>query len=268
MKHAFKITALFLAILLTLAPIADIGAAAGTGLPALSASRKVDVFAAASLTDPLNDIAKLYAQANPTVKIAYRFGASGDLSARIEKGARADLFISAATQQMDTLEQKGLIADGTRTNLLGNDIVLIVPANSARGITRFEECATDKVRSVAIGDPASVPAGQYAKEVFTSLGIWDKVEPKAKFGSDVRQVLSMVASGAVDCGVVYKTDALTEGKVKIAAVAPENSHSPVVYPAAVVKAGRNQNGARDFMSFLKSEAAMQVFTKYGFKTLK
>jgi molybdate transport system substrate-binding protein len=167
---------------------------------------------------------------------------------------------------MDALEKKGLLVSSSKVTLLTNEIVLVVPADQPVKIGGFGDAATDAAAKIALGDPKSVPAGQYAQETFTALKIWDKVSAKATYGSDVRQVLSWVESGNVDCGVVYKSDALADKNVKIIAEAPNGSHAAIVYPAAVVKAAANQKAAADFIKYLKSKDASAVFTKYGFLT--
>lgn len=222
------------------------------------------IFAAASLTQPLNDIISAYKTIAPNVTITSNYGASGALQTQIEEGAPADIFFSAAAKQMDALEQGGLIDTSTKIDLLKNEIVLIVPKNLPVKVGSFGDTATDAVTKIALGDPKSVPAGQYAQDTFTFLNLWDAVSSKATYGSDVKQVLSWVSSGNVDCGVVYKTDALANENVKIIAEAPNGSHMPIVYPAAVVKASANQDAAKSFLKFLQSDDGMGYFIKYGF----
>jgi molybdate transport system substrate-binding protein len=173
--------------------------------------------------------------------------------------------MSAAQKQMDALENESLLLDGSRTNLLENKVVLIVSKDSTLGITSFEDLAKDTVKMVAIGDPESVPAGQYAEEVLTSLGIKDNVEAKANLGTDVRQVLTWVENGEVDAGVVYATDAATTDKVTVVCEAPADSVSPIIYPVAILKASANAEAAQAFIEYLKTDAAMVLFEKYGFK---
>lgn len=223
------------------------------------------VSAAASLKDSMNEIKQLYAKEHPNVTITYNFGASGTLQQQIEQGAPADLFISAATKQMDALKGKNLLANDTIINLLKNDVVLIVPKNSSSNIKSFNDLASDKVRKVALGEVKSVPVGQYSQEILTNLKLMDKVQPKAIYGKDVKEVLTWVETGNVDAGIVYKTDALVSKKVNIVATAPETSHKTVIYPAAVVKASKNPTQAKDFLKFLSSDKAKAVFQKYGFK---
>jgi molybdate transport system substrate-binding protein len=227
-------------------------------------SVELTIAAAASLTDVTAQIAKDYKAVAPNVKLTFSYGASGTLETQIEQGAPVDIFMSAAEKQMDGLSDKGLLAAGTRTDLLHNKAVLIVPKGSTLGITSFTDLGTSKVKKIAIGDPASVPAGQYAQDVFTSLKIWDTVKAKANLGTDVRQVLTWVEDGDVDCGVVYATDAATSTKITVICDAPAGSSEPIVYPVAVIKASKNVQAAQAFINYLKSSAAASRFTQAGF----
>ena len=246
---------------LAIALAAGIGFA---GSPLPQSHVDLTVSAAISLKDALDEVKQLYMAANPNVSIATNYGGSGTLQLQIEQGAPVDLFLSAAPKQMDALETKGLLLEGTRQDLLKNEIVLIVPKDSSAGISSFQDLARPSVKQVALGEPATVPAGQYAKEVLTFLGIYDAVNSKAVLGKDVRQVLTYVETGNVDAGIVYATDALTSSKVKVIAHAPANSHSPVTYPIAVIKASKNPAAARALEDFLSDAKASAVFQKYGF----
>ncbi|SHH66627.1 molybdenum ABC transporter, molybdate-binding protein [Sporobacter termitidis DSM 10068] len=227
---------------------------------------ELTINAAASLTDAMNEVAKLYNAEKPNTKLTFNYDASGTLRKQIEQGAPVDLFFSADTKNMDTLKNEGLAVNTTIKNLLGNDLVLVVPKNSTLKISTFADVATSAVKMIALGDTTSVPAGTYAKETFTYYNVWDEVQKKATFDNNVRTVLTHVASGNVDCGVVYRTDALTEPDVKIVCTAIDASHTPIVYPGAVVKASAHQVAAADFMNFMSTSAAKAVFEKYGFKT--
>ncbi|HEY9612114.1 molybdate ABC transporter substrate-binding protein [Allocoleopsis sp.] len=221
------------------------------------------VSAAASLKEALEELKPLYKQTKPNVNVIYNFGSSGALQQQIENGAPADVFISAAKKQMDALQSKGLILNDTRRNLLTNKLVLIVPKNYS-GITSFRHLTNSKVRKIAVGEPRSVPAGQYAEEVFRNLGISQQVKSKLVLGNNVRQVLSFVESGNADAGIVYATDAKISSLVKQVATAPANSHSPIIYPVAVLKSSKNAAAARDYVQFLSANRAGAVFQKYGF----
>jgi molybdate transport system substrate-binding protein len=222
------------------------------------------VAAAASLTDVMEEIKVLYMKENPDVKVRFTFGASGTLMTQIVEGAPVDIFIPASKKQMDILEEKGLIKTDTRVDLLSNRIVLITPASSSKEINGFEDIAAQKVEKIALGDPASVPVGRYSIEILTSIGIIEEAEDKAVYASDVRQILSWVETEMADCGIVYRTDAMVSDKITVSAMAPEDSHSPVVYPAAVINGSDNVEEAKNFMKFLSTEEARTIFGRYGF----
>ncbi|HEY5584257.1 MAG TPA: molybdate ABC transporter substrate-binding protein [Ruminiclostridium sp.] len=230
-------------------------------------SEKVEIVvsAAASLTDVAAEIADMYKSIAPNITITYSFGSSGALQTQIEEGAPTDVFMSAAIKQMTALEGKGLIKEGTKKELLLNKVVLITPKDSTKIITSFEDAATDKVSIIALGEPSSVPVGQYAQEIFTTLSILDLVKAKANYGSDVRQVLTWVESGEVDCGVVYATDAATSQKITVVCEAPKDSHKPVIYPVAVLKSSKHSVEAQAFLDYLSTPEVVKVFEKYGFK---
>lgn len=238
----------------------------GIGFAAAAPQSKPEIIvsAAISLKDALDEITHLYETANPNVSIKTTYGASGTLEAQIEQGAPVDVFLSAAPKQMNALEAKGLLLGDTRKELLRNAIVLIVPADSSLQIASFQDLTHPDVKRIALGEPTAVPAGQYAKEVLTTLGIYDAVSSKVVFAKDVREVLTFVETANVDAGIVYKTDALTSPKVKIVATASEKSHSPVIYPVAAIKSSKNPAVAREFTNFLSGPQARTVFQKYGF----
>lgn len=232
----------------------------------MSADKKTEltILAAASLTDVCSELETMYEQMHPGTELTFSFAGSGALQTQIEEGAPADIFFSASIKQMKALDDEGLMDSSSITELLENRIVLVVPKGSNADITSFEDAATDKVGIIGLGDPGSVPAGQYAEEVFTSLGILNDVKAKANYGSDVRTVLTWVESGEVDCGVVYQTDAFSSDKVSTVAVAPEGSCNRVIYPIGIVKASKNAEEAKELLEFFKSDKAMKVFEKYGF----
>ena len=218
--------------------------------------------AAASLKDAIAEAEAAYRQSHAHVDFSNNFGSSGTLAAQIEQGAPADIFLSAAARPMDDLERKGLIAAGTRRNLLRNSLVLIAPRDSK--LRDFQGLTGGSVRLIALGDPASVPAGEYGRQVLSSLHLWEKLNAKLVLARDVRQVLTYVETGNADAGLVYATDALTSGRVRIVASAPESTHDPIVYPAAVVKGSRNEEAARSFIDYLASPTAQAIFIKHGF----
>ena len=230
---------------------------------------ELHVAAAASLTDVMKELAEDYQKEHPNVKITFNFGSSGALQQAIENGGATDIFFSAAQKQMDALEKSGNLAEGTRANLLVNEVVLIVPSDSKLDIKDFNDLTRDDIQHIALGEPKGVPVGQYTEEILTKLNILDAVKAKAVYGSDVRQVLSWVETGEADCGVVYATDAAVAGdKVKVAAKAPADSHKPVIYPVAIIKESKNMEADKDFLKFVQSDKAKAAFEKYGFEIAK
>ncbi|NJO45456.1 MAG: molybdate ABC transporter substrate-binding protein [Oscillatoriales cyanobacterium RM2_1_1] len=228
-----------------------------------AASKQLIVSAAASLTDAMKAVQPLYQKQQSEIRLTYNFGSSGSLQQQIEQGAPVDVFISAAPRQMNELEKKGLLFPGTRKNLLTNQVVLIVPKGSTK-IKSFNDLIQNQVRRIAVGDPESVPAGKYAQEVMTFLKIFDRVQPKLIYAKNVRQVLNYVETGNVDAGIVYRTDAKASPKVTAVVAAPKGSHSPIVYPIAVIKDSKNPDTAKGFVTFLSSSAATAIFEKLGF----
>lgn len=241
-------------------------AGGGFSLAGAPQSRRADltISAAISLKDALDAIKQAYASQGPGVAISMNYGASGTLQLQIEQGAPVDVYISAAPKQMDELASKGMLLEGTRKDLLRNGIVLIVPKGSTLGISSFRDLLKPDVKRVALGEPVTVPAGKYAQEVLTHLGIYDRVNAKAVLAKDVRQVLTYVETGDVDAGIVYTTDALSSNKVKIVAKAPPNSHAPVIYPVAVIKTTKYPGAAKAFEDFLSGPQGRAIFEKYGF----
>ncbi|MGG5254707.1 molybdate ABC transporter substrate-binding protein [Neobacillus sp. SM06] len=226
---------------------------------------ELTVSAAASLQDALNDIQSDFEKNHPNVKIRYNFGGSGALQQQISQGAPVDLFFSAGEDPFKTLVNNGLIEKANDADLVGNELVLVVPKDSTKGINAFEDLT--KADKLAIGTPESVPAGQYAKDTLTHFNLWKELTKKIIYTKDVRQVLTYVETNNVDAGIVYKTDAKISPKVKIAATAKESTHAPIVYPVGVVKNSSHLKEAKLFYDFLHSEKAIKIFEKYGFKGL-
>jgi molybdate transport system substrate-binding protein len=224
---------------------------------------ELTISVAASVQDAMKEVQAAYQEAAPNVTITYNFGSSGSLAQQIAQGAPTDIFLSASKKWMDDLEEKGQILEGSRQDLLLNTMVLIVPQDKT-GIADFKDFETDAVSKVAIGEPESVPAGRYAKEVLTSLDLFDAIQPKLVFGKDVRQVLSYVETGNVDAGLVYATDAQVSDAVQVIATAPAETHSPIIYPIAVVQDSDNAEAAQAFVDFLSSDKAVAIFQGYGF----
>ena len=260
---------LFIAILAIVAIVSVGSCAAGLfdflgGEPDLNGT-EVDLAAAASLKNAFdNDLIPMFEEKYPGVKVTPTYASSGDLQTQIENGLEADVFMSAANKQMNALVDEGLIDNDTNVQTLENKVVLIVPADSDANISSFEDLK-DIDGNIAIGDPESVPAGQYAKESLTNLGIWDAVEPKLSLGTDVTAVLNQVAQGSAECGIVYATDAKSTDDVKVICEAPEDSlDTPVIYPIAVLKNSPDSEGAHAFVDFLQTPEAQDVFVEYGF----
>jgi molybdate transport system substrate-binding protein len=232
--------------------------------PATSPSVQITVSAAASLKDALTAIDQDFQRAHPNVQITPNFGASGTLQLQIQEGAPVDVFISAAPQQMDALASKNLLDSGTRVDLLQNELVLIAPKDS-KVVSGFNDLKRADVRVIALGDPRSVPAGTYARQVLTALGLYDSVKSKMTLGTDVRQVLADVETGSAEAGLVYATDAAISSKVRVVADAPDGTHEPILYPAAVLSGSTNPDAARAYINYLAGSMAREVFAKYGFR---
>jgi len=224
------------------------------------------VSVAASLQNALAEIEPAFERSQPGVRVSFNFGASGTLEQQIEHGAPVDIFFSAASKPMDTLAGKGLILADTRRDLLRNTLVLIVPKDGP-GPATFRDLSADSVKLIALGDPGSVPAGDYGRQTLQALHLWEAVQSKLVLGKDVRQVLTYVETGNADAGIVYATDAHESDKVRVVETAPDTSHTPVLYPIAVIKDSRNAPAARALVGFLAGDYAGGVFAKHGFTTV-
>ena len=238
------------------------GTAAGDASGEQGASRQVTILvaAAASMKNVFEQqLIPMFEEQHPEVEVEGIYDSSGRLQTQIEEGLEADVFLSAAMKQMDALDQEGLLVPGTRVSLLENRIVLIVPAGGEEGFREFGDIAY--AESIVLGDPASVPAGQYAREALEAMGIWDRIQDRVSLGTSVTEVLNQVAAGSGDAGIVYATDAAGMGdQVTVVAEAPEGClKEAVLYPAAVVKGTAREGEARAFLEFLQSEEAARVF---------
>ena len=223
------------------------------------------VAAAASLKNAYEDeLIPMFEEQYPGVTVEGTYDSSGKLQTQIKEGMEADVFMSAATKQMKALDEEGMIASDTIVNLLENKIVLIVPTGSDSKIDSFEKIGD--AASIALGDPESVPAGQYAKEALANLNVWDSIQDKVSFGTNVTEVLNQVAAASADAGIVYATDAASKAdQVTVVAEAPEGSlEKKVIYPVAVVKATAHEDAAKAFVDFLQTPEAIAVFESYGF----
>lgn len=224
---------------------------------------ELHILAAASLTDVLTEAAGIYQKEETNVELIFDFDSSGTLKTQIEQGAPADVFISASERQMKELDEAGLMKRSSIVKLLENRVVLIKASESDLDIHSFEEAAEDKVSMVAIGN-ADVPVGQYTEEIYRKLGLWQQICTKANWAANVRQVLDWVASGNVDCGIVYATDAMVEEKAVVVCEAPEGACERVIYPAGAVQAGGHPEEAEAFLRYLKTKEMKALFEKYGF----
>lgn len=219
------------------------------------------VSAAASLTDALEETGDVFHEAHPEIKVDFNFGGSGALQQQISQGAPADIFISASKSDFDALIDNGSINEEDSVNLLKNELVLVSPTDN-QTVTSFDNVT--KASQIAVGTPASVPAGKYALETFESMNITEEIEPLLVYAEDVRTVLTYVERGEVDAGLVYRTDALTSEAVEITESASEGSHEPIVYPLGMINSSENAEAAEKFYEFLQTEEALVIFEDYGF----
>lgn len=226
---------------------------------------EVTVFAAASLTDSLREIATGYEKAT-SMKVTFNFAASNVLVQQIQAGAPADLFFSADEAKMDQLEKEGLLAPGTRKNLLGNSLVVITLPDGPT-ISTAADLDQPSIKHLSLGDPKAVPAGVYAKAWLEKAGLWEKLQPKVAPAENVRAAMAVVESGNAEAGVVYKTDAAISKKVKVAFEVPVSDAPEITYPAALLKDSRNATESRKFLAWLAEKEADATFTKFGFSVI-
>ena len=234
--------------------------------PAGAHAAGLTIFAAASLTNAMQDIGALWAAAGHP-KPVFSFASSGTLAQQIEHGAPANIFASADEKWMDDVGRHDLLADGTRASLLGNDLVLVEPAGAMKPVAlapHFEVGAILGASGrLAVGDPKSVPAGIYARQALEKLGVWERVADRLAPAASVRAALLLVERREAPAGIVYASDAHLSKTVAVAGIFPPDSHDPIRYPFAAIK-GNNSQEARDFLHFLHSNAAQDVFRHYGF----
>lgn len=224
---------------------------------------EVSVFAAASLSDALKELAAQHQKATGDT-VSLNLAASSTLARQIKEGAPADLFFSADEAKMDDLAKAGLIEPATRQSLLGNTLVIVVPTDSSLALKSAKELAAPEVKRLALAEPQTVPAGIYAKEYLQKTGLWESVNGKVVAMENVRAALAAVESGNAEAGIVYKTDALISKKVKVAHEIPASEGPRISYPVALVKGGKNSAGAAQFLTLLTSAEGKAVFAKYGF----
>lgn len=223
---------------------------------------ELTISAAISLSDVLNKIKSIYEKEH-AVQLTFNFGGSGTLSQQIQQGAPVDLFISANEQWMSTLADEQLIEKDTLVNITYNELVLIAHEN-LEPIDSLEEFLQGTDQSIAIGHPETVPAGTYTKQVFDHLNVADEIADQLILAKDVRQVLTYVETANTDLGFVYKSDALTVEDIYLMKTIDSSWHEPIAYPGAVLKNSAKEKAATDFLNFLKSTEAQEIFTNYGF----
>jgi molybdate transport system substrate-binding protein len=270
MKRNLFCFSLILLVLFGSSGLAFAGGKKDAGTTAEPATPSVTILVAAASSLEYSYVQELIPQFQkkyPHITVEGTYDSSGKLQTQIESGLEADVFMSAATRQMDALVEKNLVGRDSVRPLLENKIVLIKPVGTTTPVKDFPSVPQAKV--VALGDPASVPAGQYAREAFTSLGIWDTVNTNASFGTNVTEVLNWVGEGSAEVGVVYATDAAQSKKVEILAELPEGVLSAkVIYPVGMVAASVHPNEAKLFIDFLASDEGLAVFRAYGFSANK
>ncbi|WP_320047000.1 molybdate ABC transporter substrate-binding protein [uncultured Ilyobacter sp.] len=255
MKKTFKflIVALFSILIL----------ACGKNKERVEVKKEITVSAAASLTEIMDELKPIFEEKYNTT-LTVNLASSGTLQRQIEEGAPVDVFISASGKKMDILMEKELLDVETRENLLKNSLVLVVNKESSDKVKSLKDLSKSDVK-VSIGEPGSVPAGRYAKESLEYYGDYEGIEAKLIFAKNVKQVLSYVESGEVDAGVVYESDAVNLKNSVTAQKIESESHSPIVYPGAVIKASENKESAKEFINFFKSSEVKKLAEKYGFE---
>ncbi|WP_308577514.1 molybdate ABC transporter substrate-binding protein [uncultured Parvimonas sp.] len=235
--------------------------------------KKITVFAAASMTETMEQIKKVYEEKHKNIELVYTFDSSGTLKKQIEQGAQADIFISAAQKQMNALDKtktadaKVVIDEASRFNLLENKVVLAVAKGNPAKVEKFEDLANDNITKIALGN-SDVPVGQYSEELLKNLKIWEKIQPKVTLGSNVKEVTTWVKEGVASCGIVYATDAYSAGLEVVATAKKGMIKTPVLYPAAVLKNSKNAKEAKEFLEFLKGNECKAIFEKVGFAIAK
>jgi molybdate transport system substrate-binding protein len=226
------------------------------------------ISAAASLTDALKEIQADYEVAHPQINLYFNFGASGALEQQIEQGAPVDVFISASPQYMNRLVSRQLVDARQQTDLLANELVVIVPSGYKSEVGSLADLAKPAIRHIAIGIPQAAPVGQYAMDAFKKAGLWDSLQPRVVQAKDARQVLAYVESGNADAGLVYRTDAAASRKVEVAFPLDPQSYPPIIYPAGIVASTKHQTEATDFYTYLQQDKTLAIFNKYSFQVLK
>ena len=230
--------------------------------------RPIVVAAAISLKESLTELGSIYERRTAT-KVTFTFGASGELEKQIEAGAPVDVFASAAEREMDELQARNLIDRATRADFARNSLVLVVPRDSTLQMRSFSDLGKPGVTKIAIGNPKTVPAGQYAEQLLRNTRIWPKIDSRLILAENVRQVLDYVAREEVDAGIVYATDVqVAQGRVSVAVRAPDGDYGPILYPLAVIRDSANANAAKAFVDLVSSPEGIQILKKHGFQPAK
>lgn len=271
MKKKFSILTLALCLMLGAAGCSNNSSSSSSSNASSAASSSGDssekvelnISAAASLQEAMVELEKEFKNINPDVKLTVNLGSSGSLMQQIQEGAPCDLFISAGAKQMDALVEDGTVEKDAVKTLLTNDLVLV--AAKGEKVDSLDALKTDDVEKIAIGDPESVPAGKYAKEVLDNTKLYDNVKDKLVLAKDVKEVLSWVQKGSADAGFVYLSDTVGAKGIKVALTTDEDTHSSISYPIAVLKASEKQDKAKAFENFLLSDDGQTILEKYGFK---
>ena len=254
-----------LSLLLALAAVCAFGCRTQPTTDSAPRGEELTVSAAVSLKDAFTEIARHY-EARTGARVNFNFGASGLLQKQIEQAAPVDVFASAGAKQMDALAAQGLLLADTRHDFARNTLVLITPADAQSSPANFEQLAQPTVRRIAVGNPKTVPAGQYTEQLLTNLKLWESVYEKLVLAEDVRQVLDYVGRGEVEAGIVYASDvAAAHGSVQVRANAPEAMHDPILYPIAVIADSRHADAARQFVELVLGPEGQAALTRYGFR---
>lgn len=244
--------------------VVALGASVASTMSTMGASREPLLVAAAmSLNQPLKQLTPRFDHLSRDRAPVFSFASSGKLQMQIGQGAPVDVFLSASPRQMNALQRKGLLLGGTRTTVLSNQLVVVVAKGNATAIDSIADLQQSRFRQVAIGDP-TVPAGDYARQVLHHFGLADALRNRLVPLGSVRSVADAVASGDVDAGFVYRSDAVSDSRLRIVATAPDDSHQPILYVAAVIRTSQRPDQARSYIQFLRSDDAASVFRRYGF----
>lgn len=239
------------------------GAQPGPG----EAKKEIYIAAASSLTDVLERLAKAFERSHG-IQVHVDFASSGVLRKKIEAGARFDVFLSASARDMDLLEHADYLSTPTRRDVLRNRLVIVVPKDLTLHLASPSDLLQGGVRRIAIGDPDHAPAGIYGKESLLRLGLWDRLQQKLVPCANVRAALAQAELGTAQAAIIYRSDADTSDRVKVAFTFPDTSHAPIVYPACLLKRARRPDAARQFLDFLSSGSAREAFRRYGFEPIR